>query len=98
LVTSGGDVSHRRDSSHLFDVLPVTLFNDLGFRWDRAAILQGLPTRSTKRVCFYFHRMLPEYIWHASVLEGSPFTFPEAKTLMDGVTVGGRRIADQARS
>ncbi len=28
-------------------------------------------------------------------LEGNPFTFPEVKTLLDGVTVGGRKVSDQ---
>jgi hypothetical protein len=39
--------------------------------------------------------MLPEYVWDAGVLEGNPFTFPEVKTLLEGVTVGGRKISDQ---
>lgn len=39
--------------------------------------------------------MLPEYVWDAGVLEGNPFTFPEVKTLLEGVTVGGRRLSDQ---
>src|SRR5579864_3282796 len=72
----------------------MTLFTDLGFQWDRAAILQDVPTHSIKRVCFRFHRMLPEFVWDASVLEGNPFTFPEVKTLLDGVAVGGRKTSD----
>jgi Fic family protein len=39
--------------------------------------------------------MLPEFVWDASVLEGNPLTFPEVKALLDGVTVGGRKISDQ---
>jgi Fic family protein len=39
--------------------------------------------------------MLAEFVWDASVLEGNPLTFPEVKTLLDGVTVGGRKISDQ---
>lgn len=54
-----------------------------------------VPTHSIERVVFRFHRMLPEFVWDASVLEGNPFTFPEVKTLLDGVTVGGRKISDQ---
>jgi hypothetical protein len=73
----------------------MTLFTDLGFHWDRTAIPNDLPSLSIKRVCFRFHRMLPEFVWDASVLEGNPFTFPEVKTLLDGVTVGGRKISDQ---
>ena len=34
-------------------------------------------------------------IWDASVLEGNPFTSPEVNTLLDGVTIGGRKISDQ---
>jgi Fic family protein len=41
------------------------------------------------------HKMLPEFVWDASVLEGNPFTYPEVKTLLDGVTVGGRKVSDQ---
>lgn len=73
----------------------MKLFAELGFRWDRSAIPSLVPTHSTERVCFRFHRMLPEFVWDASVLEGNPFTFPEVKTLLDGVTVGGRRVTDQ---
>lgn len=39
--------------------------------------------------------MLPEYVWDAGVLEGNPFTFQEVKTLLEGVTVGGRKLSDQ---
>ena len=39
--------------------------------------------------------MLSVFVWDASVLEGNPFTYPEVKTLLDGVTVGGRKISDQ---
>ncbi|ACD15343.1 Fic family protein [Paraburkholderia phytofirmans] len=73
----------------------MTLFTDLGFKWDRAAILRDIPTHSIRRVCFRFHRMLPEFVWDASALEGNPFMFTEVKTLLDGVAVGGRRISDQ---
>ncbi|WP_025601192.1 Fic family protein [Burkholderia sp. WSM2230] len=73
----------------------MTLLTDLGFQWDRSAVPQDVATHSIKRVTFRFHRMLPEFVWDASVLEGNPFTFPEVKTLLDGVTVGGRKISDQ---
>jgi hypothetical protein len=55
----------------------MTLFTDLGFHWDRAVIPKDLPIHSIKQVCFHLHRMLPEFVWDASVLEGNPFTFPE---------------------
>jgi Fic family protein len=73
----------------------LDLFAALGFHWDREKIPHGVPTHSLERVTFHFHRMLTTYVWDASVLEGNPFTFPEVKTLLEGVTVGGRKISDQ---
>lgn len=73
----------------------MQLFSALGFYWDRSAVPSVVPTHSIERVAFRLHRMLPEFVWDASVLEGNPFTFTEVKTLLDGVTVGGRRISDQ---
>lgn len=73
----------------------MELFKTLGFHWDRSAVPTVVPIHSIERATFRFYRMLPEFVWDASVLEGNPFTFPEVKTLLDGVTVGGRRISDQ---
>ena len=73
----------------------MELFSALGFHWNRSAVPDAVPIHSTERVAFRFHRMLPEFVWDASVLEGNPFTFPEVKTLLDGVTVGGRKVSDQ---
>jgi hypothetical protein len=77
------------------EALNMELFKKLGFKWDREIIPQVVPTHSVERACFRFHKMLPEFVWDASVLEGNPFTFVEVKTLLDGVTVGGRKISDQ---
>jgi len=71
------------------------LFNALGFYWKRAKVPADWPTYSLERVCFRFYKMLAEFVWDASVLEGNPFTFPEVKTLLDGITVGGRKVSDQ---
>lgn len=73
----------------------MSLFGVLGFSWDRSAVLREIPVHSMGRTCFRFHKMLPEFVWDAGVLEGNPFTFPEVKTLLDGVTVGGRKVSDQ---
>ena len=73
----------------------MALFETLGFSWNRGSIPRGLPRASIERATFRFARMLPEYVWDAGVLEGNPFTFPEVKTLLDGVTVGGRKLSDQ---
>ena len=73
----------------------MELFSALGFHWNRSTVPGVVPTHSIERVAFRFHRMLPEFVWDASVLEGNPFTFPEVKTLLDGVTIGGRKLSDQ---
>lgn len=73
----------------------MSLFDALGFIWDRSLVPERVSVHSTERVCFRFHKMLPEFVWDAGVLEGNPFTFPEVKTLLDGVTVGGRKLTDQ---
>ena len=75
----------------------MELFSALGFHWNRSTVPGVVPTHSIERVAFRFHRMLPEFVWDASVLEGNPFTFPEVKTLLDGVTIGGRKLVDQAQ-
>ena len=73
----------------------MELFSALGFHWKRSAVPDVMPIHHIDRVAFRFHRMLAEFVWDASVLEGNPFTFPEVKTLLEGVTIGGRKISDQ---
>ena len=73
----------------------MSAFDALGFRWNRTSVPREFPRSSLERVVFRFSRMLPEYVWDAGVLEGNPFTFPEVKTLLEGVTVGGRKLSDQ---
>jgi hypothetical protein len=73
----------------------MELFDALGFEWNRDLVPREIPRASQERVVFRFRRMLPEYVWDAGVLEGNPFTFPEVKTLLEGVTVGGRKLSDQ---
>ena len=73
----------------------MEIFSALGFYWNRSIVPAAVPTHSIERVAFRFHRMMPEFVWDASVLEGNPFTYPEVKTLLDGVTIGGRKISDQ---
>lgn len=73
----------------------MRLFDALGFCWDRARMPARVPAYSVERACFRFRRSLPEFVWDAGVLEGNPFTYPEVKTLLDGVTVGGHKLSDQ---
>ena len=73
----------------------MDIFSSLGFHWDRSLVPTDTPVHSLDRVCFRFHRLLPEFVWDAGVLEGNPFTFPEVKTLLEGVTVCGHKLSDQ---
>lgn len=47
-----------------------------------------------QRVLMLARKMLPEYVFDTSQLENNPLTFPEVKTLLDGVTIGGHKISD----
>lgn len=51
-------------------------------------------SRDFKRAFFLAKKMLPEYVFDASKLENNPLTFPEVQTLLDGVSIGGRKITD----
>jgi hypothetical protein len=41
-------------------------------------------------------RQVPEFVYDAVNLEGINFTLPEVITLLDGVTIGGHKLSDQA--
>lgn len=74
----------------------AALFDALGFSWTRMR-RPPPPVHSAQRVCHMLRRALPSFVWDAGVLEGNPFTYVEVKTLLDGVTVGGKRLSDQAQ-
>ena len=46
------------------------------------------------RAVFKVKKMLPEYVFDTSQLENNPITFPEVKTLIDGISIGGHKISD----
>lgn len=54
--------------------------------------LQFVPDK--KRAIFIANRARVDYVYNTAALEGNPFTYPEVKTLIDGITVGGRKISD----
>lgn len=47
-----------------------------------------------RRAIFKAKKMLPEYVFDTSQLENNPITFPEVKTLIDGITIGGHKVSD----
>jgi hypothetical protein len=47
-----------------------------------------------KRALFVVERGRVDFVYNTAALEGNPFTFPEVKTLLDGITVGGHKLSD----
>lgn len=47
-----------------------------------------------QRSLFRLEKSLPELVWNAAALEGNTFTLPQVQTLLDGVTVGGKKIEE----
>lgn len=48
-----------------------------------------------KKALFFAKRQLAELVCDAVNLEGIHYTLPEIQTLLDGVTVGGHKLADE---
>jgi hypothetical protein len=71
------------------------LADALGFTWDRSDVPRNITGSDVRRAVWRFGKMLPGYVWDAAVLEGNPFTYPEVQTLLEGITVGGRKLSDE---
>jgi len=68
-----------------------------GFTWNRKAVPKIIPDHPLKNILFLFKKSMEEFVYDASVAEDNPLTFPEVKTVMDGFTVGGHKLSDQAQ-
>ena len=69
-------------------------FEDTGLAWgpfDVDPIVPSTLERSRNR----FRSHLPTLIWNTAALEGNNFTLPEVRTLLEGVTVGGKKLEDE---
>lgn len=71
----------------------VRQLEDTGVAWSPFDVERIRPGE-VERIRFRFKTHLPELIWNTAALEGNNFTLPEVKTLLEGVTVGGRRLDD----
>jgi hypothetical protein len=69
-------------------------FEDTGVTWDFFDADKIRPS-SVERSRHRFRAQLPELIWNTAALEGNNFTLPEVKTLLEGVTVGGKKLEDE---
>jgi Fic family protein len=67
----------------------------LGFTWDRSDVPRNVKGSDINRAVWRFSKMLPVYVWDSAVLEGNPLTYPEVQTLLEGITVGGRKLSDE---
>ena len=66
----------------------------LGFTYDPVTF-RADQARDVRRACFRVRKVLEGIVHDTVALEGNPFTLPEVKTLLDGVTVGGHRLEDE---
>lgn len=68
---------------------------ECGILWNPALVdVSRIPRSATARVLARFRAALPDLIWNTASLEGNNFTFPEVVTLLEGVSVGGKRNED----
>ena len=67
-----------------------------GVYWDATSIdLQKMRQGGTDRARSRMRARLPELIWSTAALEGNTFTLPEVQTLLDGVTVEGKKLEEE---
>jgi Fic family protein len=67
----------------------------LGFGYSPRLFASARTKIGVERACARFAMRFPQYIWNESVAAGKAYTFPQVKTLVDGVTTGGRRMTEQ---
>jgi Fic family protein len=66
-----------------------------GLIWDAHQVdVEQIAATTTDRARARFRAQLPELVWNAAVLEGNTYTLPEVRTLLEGVTVGGKPVED----
>ena len=54
-------------------------------------------TDDVKRTIFIARKLFAELVYDVQALEGMPFTMPEVETYLQGVTVGGHKVTDEAK-
>jgi Fic family protein len=72
----------------------TSLVQICGFKYTRHPIVTDTPPDKTRAV-FRAKKMLVGLVYDTIALEDNPFTFPEVKTLLDGITVGGHKLSDE---
>lgn len=54
-----------------------------------------VPAKPVKELLMLVEKLMPDVVYNMASLERNPFSYPEVKTLLDGVTVGGHSLADE---
>ena len=65
----------------------------LGFSYS-PCVFSTSTTPDKRRAYFRVRKVLEGIVYDTVALEDNPFTFPEVKTLLEGITVGGHRVSD----
>ena len=65
----------------------------LGFSYNPCSFTTKL-LPNCRRAYFRVNKVLEGIVYDTVALEGNPFTLPEVKTLIEGITVGGHRVED----
>jgi Fic family protein len=76
------------------DPVDARHLEDFGITW-RPFDVDQIKASGLDRARHRFRAHLPDLIWNTAALEGNNFTVPEVRTLLDGVTVGGKRLDDE---
>ncbi|WP_198411056.1 hypothetical protein [Microbacterium suaedae] len=67
-----------------------------GISWDPSQLdITRIREVGVTKARHRFRAALPDLIWNAAALEGSTFTLPEVRTLLDGTTVQGKRLEEE---
>lgn len=66
----------------------------LGFTWRGGINFKRIGRSPISRSRLRFRAQLPEFVWNAPAFEGNTFTLPEVRTLLGGVTIGGKRVEE----
>ncbi|MFZ4115854.1 MAG: Fic family protein [Chthoniobacterales bacterium] len=72
----------------------ATIEQLLGFCWSCPKEIFQCDAPDQERSLWRLKKLFPEIVFDITTLEGNPFTFPQVQTLLDGITVGGRKISE----
>ncbi|PTN31765.1 Fic family protein [Desulfonatronum sp. SC1] len=53
--------------------------------------------KDIQRAIFIAKKLFAELVYDVQALEGMPFTMPEVQTYLQGITVGGHKVADEEK-